>query len=74
MTTEETLEPNWEATVLWFAEAFKYQSFDVGARDPIVSFMEQVRYLDRTNPEALERVLEKLRAAGDSKPKASWGE
>ena len=57
------LTPNWEATTLWFAEAFKWQSFDKGASEPIITFIEQTRYLALTNPEALNRVLAKLKAS-----------
>ena len=57
MVTEYvTLEPNWEATTEWFARAFREQAFEKNARDPIISFIEQVRYLALKDPEALERM------------------
>jgi len=54
------LTPNWEGTTEWFALALRDHSFDRGAKEPIVSFIEQVRYLALTNPEALERVIKKM--------------
>ena len=48
------LTPNWEATTLWFAEAFKWQSFDKGASEPIITFIEQIRYLGVDQPRGTE--------------------
>lgn len=54
------LDPNWEATALWFAFALREHSFERNAREPIRSFIEQIRYLTQTDPEAVERILVKL--------------
>jgi len=52
-----TLEPNWEATCEWFARALAEHAFDRFATAPVISFIEQVRYLALTDPGALERVI-----------------
>jgi len=59
----ETIEltPNWEVTTEWFARVIAEHGFNRSAREPIVSFIEQVRYLALTDPAALERVIAKLR-------------
>ena len=56
-----TVEPNWEPLCLWFALALAEHAFEQDNRLPVVSFIEQVRYLALTDPEALERVLVKLK-------------
>jgi hypothetical protein len=58
---EIILEPNWENTALWFAHAFRFNDFEKGAKDPIISFIEQIRYLSITDPEAVERILANLK-------------
>ena len=61
MTTEYiTLTPEWEATTEWFARVFREHGFERDARGPMVSFIEQVRYLALTDPDALDRVIERL--------------
>lgn len=55
------IEPEWENTAISFGLALDGHSFDRGARTPVVSFAEQVRYLAIVDPAALERVLERLR-------------
>jgi hypothetical protein len=57
-----TLEPNWENTTRWFARGLSEHAFDKGALSPVISFIEQVRYLAHRDPEALERVLNELKA------------
>ena len=61
-TKEILLEPNWENTALWFAQGLKFHDFEKAAKDPIVSFIEQIRYLTLTDPQAVERILVKLRS------------
>ena len=56
------LEPNWENTAMWFAQAMKFHDFEYAAKEPIVSFIEQIRYLTQTDPEAVERIITKLRS------------
>lgn len=58
---EIILEPNWENTALWFANAMKFHDFEYASKEPIISFIEQIRYLTLTDPEAVARILEKLR-------------
>ncbi len=57
---EIILTPNWEATCEWFARALSEHAFDRFARQPVISFIEQVRYLALTDPEALSRVIVRL--------------
>jgi hypothetical protein len=57
-----TLEPEWEATCAWFAEAMAQHTFEQWAYGPVVSFMEQVRYLALTDAAALERIMARLAA------------
>jgi len=57
-----TLEPEWEATCEWFANAMVQHNFERWAYGPVVSFMEQVRYLALTDAAALERILTRLKA------------
>jgi hypothetical protein len=52
------LEPNWRNTLRYFANAFVWQNFEPGKYDPVVSFIEQVRYLALKDPDVLEAVLE----------------
>lgn len=62
MSTEYiTLTPEWEGTCEWFARALREHAFEKNAKEPIVSFIEQVRYLALTDPAALERVLDRLK-------------
>jgi hypothetical protein len=39
----------------------KFHDFEYAAKEPIASFIEQIRYLTLTDPAAVERILEKLR-------------
>jgi hypothetical protein len=55
------LEPEWEPTCEWFAEAMAQHTFEQWAYSPVVSFMEQVRFLALTDPDALERIMERLK-------------
>jgi hypothetical protein len=57
-----TLEPEWEPTCEWFAEAMAQHTFKQWAYGPVVSFMEQVRYLALTDAAALERIMARLAA------------
>ena len=55
-----TLEPNWEATREWFARALAEHAFDRFATGPVISFIEQVRYLTLTDPAAVARIIERV--------------
>ena len=55
-----TLEPNWEATCEWFARALAEHAFDRFATGPVISFIEQVRYLTLTEPAAVARIIERV--------------
>lgn len=55
--TTITLEPNWEGTAAYFAHGLMTHSFDRGAKEPIHSFIEQIRYLSLTDPDAVKRIL-----------------
>lgn len=58
------LEPDWENTALYFAECLRNHDFEKGAGVPVISFIEQIRYLQQTKPEALERIMEELKRHG----------
>jgi hypothetical protein len=64
---EISLEPVWENTARWFARALVDHSFERGRTDPIVSFIEQVRYLAYKNPEELQKIIEELNANGKNR-------
>jgi hypothetical protein len=55
------MTPNWEATAEWFARALAEQAFEQYALDPVISLVEQAGYLGQNDPEALMRVLARLR-------------
>lgn len=65
---EIILNPEWEPTALWFATALKDHSFDRGAAAPIISFIEQIRWLTLTDKPAVERILNHFRRIPDSPP------
>lgn len=58
------ITPNWENTAAYFATALVHHDFDYGAREPVVSFIEQVRYLALNDPAALERVIARVKGGG----------
>lgn len=55
------LEPNYENTAKWFARALRDHSFDLGATDPVVSFIEQIRYLTKTDLPSVQRVIDSIK-------------
>ena len=55
------VEPNWEPLCLWYALALAEHAFEEDNRLPLISFIEQVRYLALADPDALVRVIERLR-------------
>lgn len=58
---EVVLEPNYENTAFFFALGLRHHNFDKGATDPVISFIEQIRYLAQTDLPAIERIIQKLR-------------
>lgn len=54
------VEPDWEVLCEWFARALAEHAFDRNAMEPVISFIEQVRYLSLTDPAALARVIQRL--------------
>lgn len=60
MATEINLEPNWENTARWFAQALTMHDFDRGAFEPTISFIEQIRYLTQTDLPAVQRLIDEL--------------
>lgn len=46
------LDPNWDNTAAWFGDGLATHSFDYGAREPVVSFIEQIVYLAMKDHEA----------------------
>jgi len=55
------LEPDWRNTLRFFANAFVWHNFEEGKYDPVISLIEQIRYLALSKPDELESVLEELR-------------
>ena len=55
------VEPDWEAMCEWFARALAEHAFNQFETNPVISFIEQVRYLTDTDPEAVARIIEKVR-------------
>ena len=60
------LTPDYEATSEWFARALAEHNFERGSYSAVVSLIEQVLYLQATEPDALERVLKRLRFIADT--------
>lgn len=59
------LDPNYESTVAYFASAFITHSWEKGAeRESMVSLLEQAGYLARTDPQAFQRVIARIKAGG----------
>jgi len=56
------ITPEWEPTCEWFAEALAQHAFERWAYGPVISFMEQVRYLALTDAAALERIMGRLKS------------
>jgi len=55
------LTPEWENTALWFAELLKQHAFDRNESGPVISLIEQIRYLTQTDIDAVQRIIEKLK-------------
>jgi len=60
------LTPNYEATAEWFAHALAQHGFTKNSYSPVVSLIEQVRYLQATDPDALTRILGRLALLADT--------
>lgn len=56
-----TLEPYWPNVLRFFATGLVMHDFERGAYAPVVSLIEQVRYLHQTDPQELAKILEELR-------------
>lgn len=57
---EVVLEPNYENTAKFAAEQFRLHGYTFGSTVPVISFIEQIRYLTQTNPEAVQRIIDWL--------------
>ena len=55
-----TVEPEWEGMCEWFARALAEHAFDRFATDPVISLIEQVRYLTQTDTNAVARIIDSL--------------
>jgi len=55
------IEPHWPGLARWWANAMAQHAFDWGARDPVASFIEVIRYLALTDAEELEAIIQELR-------------
>ena len=55
------VEPDWEAMCEWFARALAEHAFAQDEMTPVISFIEQVRYLATSRPSALASVIMRLR-------------
>lgn len=60
-----TLTPNWPNTTRWFARVLAEHGFDDRAYAPVASFIEQVRYMQETDPKDLQRIIDELHALDD---------
>lgn len=56
------LEPNWENVAVWFAQGLAFHDFEKANKAPIITFIETIRYLTVTDPEAVKRIINKLRS------------
>lgn len=61
MPEEVVLTPNYANTVRYFAQGLDEHAFEKNAHTPILSFMEQIRYLCHTQPGELNRIIEEWR-------------
>lgn len=60
---EVILTPNYEQTAAFIAHQLTQKSFEEKAGyNPVISLIEQVRYLYQTDPTAVERLLIRLRS------------
>ena len=56
------LEPDWVSLCRWFAVALSDHTFEKFAHAPVVSFMEQIRYLAIMNPKELQKIIEEFKS------------
>lgn len=68
MVREIKVEPHYPGLLRWWAQAMVSHSFDLGAKAPVKSFMEIVRYLQVTDPDVLQEIIEEY---GDDTPSNS---
>lgn len=61
---EVVLTPNYENTAAFAATALRDHQYDQGATAPIVSLIEQIRYLTQTDLPAVQRIIERLERGG----------
>jgi DnaJ-class molecular chaperone len=54
------LTPNYESTAMYFATVFRDHGFEEGSVEPIISFIEQIRYLTQTDLPAVQRIIDRL--------------
>jgi len=64
---EVVVTPHWPNVLRYFAEGLRSHSFDRGATEPIISFIEMVRYCQQTDPAELEVILTELRESAASR-------
>ena len=57
--------PDWEITCEMVRAGFVEHAFDQYLTAPVISFIEQVRYLALTDPAALGRVIERVGRGGN---------
>ena len=62
MAEEIEITPNWESVARFFAFMFADHDMVQGAYGAMASFVETVRYLERTNPDAIVRLIDELNA------------
>ena len=55
------ITPSWERTAEWWAHVLAQHGFERDSLDPVISFIEQVRYLAAAQPDDLTAILERLR-------------
>ena len=60
-----SLVPNWERMLLWMCEAQAQHAFNKDSYGVMASVLESTRFLAATNPDALNRIIDKLKEKGD---------
>lgn len=56
------IEPDWPNVTRWMAHVLSEHGFERFALSPVISFMEQVRYLAVKDPEELAKIIQELQA------------
>jgi hypothetical protein len=55
------IEPDWPGMIRYFATGLSTHSFEYGAKSPLGSLMEMVKYLSEKDPEEMEKIIREFR-------------